>query len=789
MPVCRSSRALFGRVLSGLRFTALLMLTVGFVNAPTWAADAPQTAEGIEFFEKHIRPLFHEHCIECHSSDGKLREGELALDSSAAIQKGGSRGALFVAGNADASLLLQAVRYDDSDLQMPPDGKLPEAELERLAEWVQRGAPMPEHGVAASAKAGIDIEAGRQFWSFRPLAAPATPRVENDGWSRNVVDRFVLEKLQAADLTPHNDADRRVLIRRATFDLLGLPPTPAEIEEFVSDPQPDAYERLIDRLLASPHYGERWGRHWLDLARYTDETPDWQSPSNRGWVYRDWVIASLNSDLGYDTFLRRQLAADLDEGASVDDLAALGFLGLSPTYWKELRLAPEVIMQIVADEWDERIDAVTRSFLGLTVSCARCHDHKFDPITVQDYYALAGVFASTQVADRPLLPPESAAPLMATRHRINELQAELAKITDKKSEPATKLQAEIDELKKTPGYDGAWVHAVEEASIYVLPDGPEMTRLETRPGAARNLAIFKRGNPTNLGDVVPRRFLQVLSRSDAQPFANGSGRRDLADAILSDAQPLAARVIVNRVWRHHFGQGIVRTPSDFGIQGEPPTHPELLDWLATRFITEGWSLKWLHRELMLSSTYRQSSDYLAAAAATDPENRLLWRMNPRRLEIEAWRDAMLAVSGKLDVAMAGPSGNLTDPADVRRTIYGKIEREELNNMLRLYDFPEPAAHSPNRETTTTPLQQLFVLNSPFVQQQSQALAGRITGSEADDGARVRNLYALLYGRAPTDDEAALVLSALNSSPGATPAVRWTPLIHVLLGANEFMFVD
>ncbi|MBL8852085.1 MAG: DUF1553 domain-containing protein, partial [Planctomycetaceae bacterium] len=589
-----------------------------------------------------------------------------------------------------------------------------------------------------------------------------------------------------AGLTPHDEADRRVLIRRATFDLLGLPPTPSEIEEFVADEAPDAYERLIDRLLASPHYGERWGRHWFDLARYTDGTPDWQSPSERGWLYRDWVIDSLNRDLGYDDFVRNQLAADLYEDASPPDLVALGYLGLSPTYWKELRLAPEVIMQIVADEWDERIDAVTRTFLGLAVSCARCHDHKFDPITVQDYYALAGVFASTQVADRPLLSAEAAAPLLKTKHRINELTAELAKITDKQSEPAKALQAEIDELKQTPGYDGLWAHAVVEASIYVVPDGPEMTRLETRPGESRDIAIFKRGNPTNLGDIVPRRFLEVLSRSDAPPFTQGSGRRELAESILGDAQPLAARVMVNRVWRHHFGQGIVRTPSDFGIQGEAPTHPELLDWLARRFIEEEWSLKWLHRELMLSAACRQSSANSAAAAAVDPENRLLWRMHPRRLEIEAWRDAMLAVSGQLDSSMGGSAGNLTDPADVRRTVYGKVEREDLNNMLRLYDFPEPAAHSPNRETTTTPLQQLFVLNSPFVMRQSEVLAERIVNSTTNDDERLNALYELLYSRSPDESERTILLRSLS---GDADAARWTPLVHVLLGANEFLFVD
>lgn len=777
---------------------AAALVLVGGASPPPHAEDTagspnlttPADADGLAFFEKYIRPLFHEHCLECHAASGKAQEADLELDSSAAIRTGGSRGPLYVAGNPDASLLLRAVRYDDVDLQMPPEGKLPDADIQHLEEWIRRGAPLPEYrAVKESPKRGIDLAAGRNFWSFRPLAVPNPPRIPGDAWPRGAVDRFILDKLAAANLRSQAEADRRVLIRRATFDLIGLPPSPDEIHAFVSDPASDAYERLIDRLLASPHYGERWGRHWLDLTRYTDDTPDWQSPSDRGWLYRDWVISAFNGDMGYDEFVRQQLAADLYEGTSPHDLVALGFLGLSPTYWKELRLAPEVIMQIVADEWDERIDAVSRTFLGLTVSCARCHDHKYDPVTMQDYYALAGVFASTQVTDRPLLPPDAAAPLIATKHKIDALNADLAKIADKKSEPATKLQAEIDSLKQTPGYDGLWAHAVEEASLYVMPDGPDMTRLDTRPGESRDLAVFKRGNPTNLGDVVPRRFLQVLAKTDAEPFTRGSGRRELAESILGDAQPLAARVIVNRVWRHHFGQGIVRTPSDFGVQGEPPTHPELLDWLAARFIAEGWSLKWLHRELMLSAAYRQSGAISSENAGIDPENRLLWRMNPRRLEIEAWRDAMLAASGQLDPSMGGPASNLAEPATARRSVYGKVSREELNTMLRLYDFPEPTAHSPNREATTTPLQQLFVLNSPLVLRQAQVLAERVATEQGDDSARLNSLYELLYGRLPEEAERALLLPTLTASGEAPIGARWTSLVHVLLGANEFLFVD
>ena len=714
----------------------------------------------------------------------------MALDSSAGITAGGSRGLLFVAGDPETSLLLRAVRYDDPDLQMPPEGRLSDVQIRRVEEWVRRAAPMPVHGpVTQASQRAIDIEAGREFWSFRPLVKHAAPDPTDDAWSQGPIDRFVLERLRTAGLTPRDEADRRTLIRRASFDLLGLPPTPAEIDDFLADDSPDAYERLIDRLIASPHYGERWGRHWLDLARYSDETPDWQSPTNLGWRYRDWVIASLNDDLGYDDFARRQLAADLYEDRPPQDLAALGFLGLAPTYWKELRLAPAVIKQVVADEWDERIDAVSRTFLGLTVSCARCHDHKFDPVTMEDYYALAGVFASAQISDRPVLPPRDAKPLMDIKHQIDGLKAELAKITDKSSEPAKALQAQIDELRQSPGYDVQWVHAVEEASIYVLPDGPNATRLESRPAETRDLQVFKRGNPTNLGDVVPRRFIEVLTRRDTQAFSHGSGRGELAEWTWEHSETKAARDIVKRVWRHHFGEGIVRTPSDFGAQGELPTHAGLLDWLAARFVDEGWSLKWLHREILLSAVWRQSSVWSPDAAAIDPENRLLWRMNPQRLEVEAWRDAMLSATGELNKTMGGPADDLADAAAARRTIYGKVRREDLDSMLRLYDFPEPAAHSPKRETTTTPLQQLFVLNSPLVTRQGELLAERVLSEHPDDPTRIGAVFELLYGRLPDASEVALLLEALDTAPGAADADRWAGMMHVLLGANEFQFVD
>ena len=785
LPACRRFRPT-------TRFIAAVVLAVVCTGLAAVDAAEPDP-KSVELFERHVRPLLVDNCVECHAA-GDLQEGELILDASAGLQAGGSRGPLFVPHKPDESLLLRVLRYEDEDLQMPPSGKLDEAQIKRVAEWVRSGAVVPEYGEGVIRQdPEIDFAAAREFWSFRALAPAPVPALESDNPSRTPIDRFILSDLHQHDLAPNPKASRQTLIRRATFDLLGLPPTPAEIDQFVRDDSPDVYERLIDRLLASPHYGERWGRHWLDVARYTDRTPDWLSPANHAWRYRDWVVDALNRDVPYDRFTTLQLAADLTGDAPPEDLAALGFLGLSPTYWKELRLAPDVIMTVVAEEWDERVDAVSRSFLGLTVSCARCHDHKFDPVTMEDYYALAGVFASTQLIDQPLLPEAEAEAVRTAHKQVKELESQLATIEDKASEKAKAITNEIEEIKRTtPHYNTPWVHSVEEASLYVLPDGTDATRLETRPNEPRDLPIFRRGNPSNPGDVVPRRFLEVLASAESGHFHNGSGRLELAQSILGDARPLAARVIVNRVWRHHFGSGLVGTPSDFGTQGSRPTHPELLDDLASRFIDAGWSLKWLHREIMLSATYRQSSQHRPDASEVDPDNHLLWRMNRRRLEIEPWRDAMLAAAGNLDRRIGGPSVSLADPAHVRRTIYGTVGRQEMDDMLRLYDFPQPDAHSPGREPTTTPLQQLFVLNSDFLRNQSARLVNRIHGELPDSSQeeRINACYRLLFGRPANEQEVQLAREFL--SPGDSKTAdreQWTAYVHTLFGLNEFLFID
>jgi len=580
-----------------------------------------------------------------------------------------------------------------------------------------------------------------------------------------------------------------------------LPPTPDEVAAFLTDDSPDAYPRLVERLLASPHYGERWGRYWLDLVRYCDVPESWAvTEGAAAWLYRDWVVAAINEDMPYDRFVARQLAADQLPECGPEDAAALGLLGLSPTYWKELKLAPGVIQTVVAEEWEERINTLGGTLLGLTVACARCHDHKFDPIGTRDYYALAGVLASVRQTPRSILPAEQAAVAAAAREQVKALQAELDKLATAQPPPedaaaqTETLRAKIDEIKRaTPCYDSPLAYAVEEASLHVLPDGDSRTKLDYRIGEPQDVAMQVRGNPLHAGEAVPRGFLEVLSPGERRTFQQGSGRLELAEAIFNDAAPLAARVIVNRVWRHHFGRGLVETPSNFGVQGDRPSHPELLDDLSSRFIAAGWSLKWLHRQMVLSAAYQQTSAADPTKAAIDPDNQLLWRGPRRRLEVEPWRDSMLAAAGTLDLALGGPSQELSDAGNRRRTLYGTVRRRELADLLRLYDFPDPTGHSPARLPTTTPLQQLLVLNSELIARQAIALSDRVRSEyPGDTAAQVARAYELLYARPPTEGQIALALEFLVETAGADAIPSdeaWQEYAEVLLGSNELMFVD
>lgn len=784
MPSALTRRAIF------LGAAAAAMLAWPLMAVAVEGKPAELKPEDIEFFEKHIRPLLVERCYECHSEEAEAREGGLWLDRRSALRRGGDSGPAVVPGDVEGSLLIKAVRYRDNDLLMPPEGKLDAQSIRLLEEWVRRGAPDPRDGETAARETKIDFAKAREHWSFRPLAQQPLPAMD-DGMSGRI-DPFIRAKLREHGLTPSPEADRRTLIRRLSFDLTGLPPTPEEVEAFVNDPADDAYERLVDRLLHSPHYGERWGRLWLDLARYTDTVPSWLNSTAHAHLYRDWVVKALNDDMPYHEFVRRQLATDMMDPTALENLPALGFLGLSPTYWKELLLPPDIIKVIVADEWEEHVDALSRTFLGLTVACARCHDHKFEPISVEDYYALAGVFASLKMEDRPMIPEEQYKPVREAKAKIAKLEADIQKLRKEKPVPQDKIkeiEAQIAQIKETtPNFNAPLANVVTENSLYVVQAGdtPQAgTKLEYRPGP-QNLHIHIRGNPNRLGPEVPRRFLTVLSNGEPQPFVKGSGRLELADAIFSEtAAPLAARVIVNRIWLGHFGQGLVDTPSNFGLSGSRPSHPELLEDLTARFVENGWSLKWLHREIVLSATYRQSSAHHDDNHRIDPDNRWLWRMNRRRLEVEAWRDSMLTVTGRLDSKLGGPASALDDVNHRRRTLYGLINRRELTQMLQMHDFPDANQHSPQRIGTTTALQGLFVLNSPLIADQAEALARRVQQEHPGDlEQQVTRAYMLLFGRVPDEFERSLARSFLNGDPAA-----WPQYAQVLLGCNEFVYVD
>jgi hypothetical protein len=603
-------------------------------------------------------------------------------------------------------------------------------------------------GPGQAAETAIDWSKARQHWSFRPPVQPAFPAVRNARWLRQPVDRFILAKLEQKRLAPSPEADPRTLIRRVTLDLTGLPPTPAETAAFLKEREaekqdrragPDAYTRLVERLLASPRFGERFASMWLPLARYAEDQAHQVGTDTKFFypnahLYRQWVIDAFNRDLPYDRFVKVQLAADQMGEAGQADLAALGFLGLGPKYYNRNRL------EVQADEWQDRVDTVTRTFLGLTVACARCHDHKYDPITAQDYYALAGVFASTKMVNR-------------AADGTVEAPAEAAKV----------------------GKDT--LHVVQEDT-------------------ARDLNLFIRGNVENKGPVVPRRFLQVLSEGVPPPFHEGSGREELADRIAGRDNPLTARVMVNRIWGQLFGVPLVGTPSNFGLIGERPTHPALLDDLALRFMRKGWSVKSLVRELVLSAAYRQSSAPAAPARgskavsgeAVDPSNRLLWRMNRRRLSIEQWRDSVLFVSGRLESG-GGPSRELTDPGNFKRTVYSRISRLKLNDLLMQFDYPDANVHAERRAVTTTPIQKLFLLNSALMQEQARHLAARLAANGGKtDAERVEQAYVALYNRPPLPEEKSLALAFL-SQPEADGMPRWERYAQVLLVANEMLYVD
>ena len=855
-------------------------------------------------FENVVRPLFHRRCLKCH---GDLKQsGGLRVDSREALLKGGDTGPAVVPGKSAESLLIEAVRQT-GDYEMPPDGKLAEREIAALAEWIDRGAVWPE--LSGPAEAGNE-EKAEGHWAFQPVREPDVPQVADSAWIRTPVDAFVLDQLTQSGLRPSSPAERRTLIRRLSYTLTGLPPSPHEVDEFVSDTGPRAFERLIDRLLATPQYGEHWARHWLDVARYSDTKGYVYAREERFWVhawaYRDWVVRALNDDVPYDRFLLLQLAADQVPDCEQGDLAAMGFLTLGRRF---LGVKHEII--------DDRIDVVCRGTMGLTVGCARCHDHKYDPIPTSDYYSLYGVFDSC----REQVVPVGDAPAGDEAYR-NELQSRRLGLQEKLESSRTETAARVrnritdylhaqTELEKYPpaGFDqvftkddllpafvrrwerylhdadrrndpvftawhayaqipeesftgqalrvteelcaastssvnrlvrqaidsppesfqevierygglfavvdAQWQEAIADKStapeglsdaateqlrqvLYgphspcEVPDEPivhtetyfdsgtctQLWKLQgevdrwiiqspypdphaltlidrTTPTEPR---VHRRGNPLNVGEEVPRRFLSLLAGEEAERFQRGSGRYELAQAIVDSSNPLTARVIVNRVWAHHFGRGLVTTTSDFGLRAEDPSHPELLDWLAARFVAEGWSLKQLHRVILNSSTFRQSSAgpddpaRLADALSTDPDNRLLWRMNASRLSFEQFRDSMLAASGNLDLSVGGKPVKLFEPpSPTRRTLYGLVDRQFLPGTLRMFDFANPDLHIPQRNETTVPQQALFFLNHPTVLDGVRSVVDAIDRERSPEKG-VRDLFRRVLQREPTGRE-------------------------------------
>ena len=650
---------------------------------------------------------------------------------------------------------------------------------------------------AADPPAGTD-PAGH--WAFRPAPRPAAPRAGHP------IDAFVQARLDAAGLRPSPPADPRALIRRATFDLTGLPPTPEEVDAFLADDSPGAFARVVDRLLASPHYGERWGRHWLDVARYADSNGlDENVAHGNAWRYRDYVVSSLNADKPFDLFLREQVAGDLLPAASpaerYDRLTATGFLALGP---KVLAEPDERKMEL--DIVDEQLDTLGRAALGLTLGCARCHDHKSDPVSQEDYYALAGVFAGTKTMEtfkkvarwheNPLAAPEEVRRKAAADARAADLRAELKPLADKMDEPsrrtAARLRAEVAAL---------------EASAPELPSA-----MGVAEGTPTDLPVLRRGNPLAPGPVAPRRFPAALGGDRQPPLPRDrSGRLELAEWLTDPRHPLTARVAVNRVWRWHFGKGLVRSADNFGLTGDGPTHPELLDWLAAEFVDNGWSLKALHRRVMLSATYQRGAALDPTAAASDPDNRLLWRMSPRRLEVEAVRDALLAVGGLLDRTAGGPalthvpnrgylfdhtSKDKTSYASDRRSVYLPVVRNHPYDVFQLFDAPDPAVPTGDRVTTTVPTQALFFLNSDLAARAADALAGRVLGrADLDDPGRVRLLFALAYGRPPTAAEVARVtagvagLEAEFAADGGRRRKAWAAACQAVLAGNEFIHLN
>ena len=762
--------------------TCLLASLIPLTFTSSLQAQVPD-AKAVEFFEAKIRPVLVEHCYKCHSEEARKNrklKGDLLLDSKAGLLTGGVTGPALVAGKPGESLLLKALRHE-GDLRMPRDGKLAAAVIADFETWIKLGAPDPRVGDTPKVAQEIDWHKARQFWAFQPPAKSSLPKVKDTAWPRRDIDHFILAELEKRQLKPVRPATKRDLLRRATFDLTGLPPTPEELDTFLKDDSPAAFAKVVDRLLASPHYGERWARYWLDISRYAeDKALAFVNSRPHAYRYRDWVVQALNSDMPYDRFVRLQLAGDMvSDPEPYDKLVALGFQGLGAEYHRG-----SVAAQVIADELDDRIDTLTRGLLGLTVACARCHDHKYDPIPTRDYYSLAAAYNGSNLDMRPLADAQTVEQFRTWEKKVKEAEAKAKAFKDKKK----RTDAEIKELADRQ----------EELVRLRKAAPPPLPMAHVITGGGTAMRVYKGGNVERLGDPAPPGYLRVLD--SPRPLGEGPGvraadkftRRELADAIATPTNPLTARVIVNRVWHYHFGRGIVGTPSNFGQLGDRPTHPELLDTLAVRFMENGWSLHWLHREIMLSRAYQLSSASVEPNAEKDPENQYLWRHTPARLDFEAWRDTWLAVSGRLNRTQGGPSLDLNKADNVRRTLYAKISRVEPNALMTLFDFPDANVSSARRTVTTVPQQQLFVLNSDFTIQTAKAFAARLEKAASTEGDHIILAFRLAYGRDPSEDEKRASQEFLREARTPRPKDRlnaWEQFAQALLASNEFLWVD
>ena len=805
--------------------------------APTKAAPNRPQAEAagpkIEFFEKSIRPVLVNECQSCHGPT--RQDGGLRVDSRKALLAGGNRGRAIAPGEPSQSLLLRALTHRDAVLKMPPKGRLPDRTLAALGEWIRDGAAWPadgEQGESASKSALPRADASH--WSLQPLRITPPPRVRRQGWVITPIDAFILKRLEDRGLSPAPPADRETLIRRLSFDLTGLPPTVAEVDAFVADRSANAYGALVERLLASPAYGERWGRHWLDVARYADSNGlDENLHYGSAWRYRDYVVAAMNGDVPYDRFVQEQIAGDLlpaaDEAARRRQRTATGFLALGPKV-----LAEPDPRKMEMDIIDEQIDTLGRVFMGLTLGCARCHDHKFDPISMEDYYALAGIFKSTKTMEHFKIiarwyehPMEEAADLARKAEHDGRVAAQkkLIQTTIDAAIQALRSAGKPVPEKPEPAFPEATrmlLKSQREALASLEKAAPDMPgAMGVTEGEVQSLPIHLRGSHLTLGKKVERNFPAVLTGGGRQALpAQQSGRLELARWLSSPEHPLTARVMVNRVWRWHFGSGLVASTDNYGMLGDRPSHPELLDWLAGAFAGRpgaalggpAWSLKALHRLIVHSNTYRMSHAVNLSASRVDPENRLRWRFDLRRLEAEELRDALLASAGLLDREMGGSLVKLknrefffdhtskdgTKYDSRRRSLYLPIVRNHLYDVFQLFDYGDAQVPEGNRATTTVAPQALFMLNSSLVRECADALARQLLETPGlSDAGRIGRLLRAAYGRNGRPVEVARADRSLtrliearpaDAPPDARRKQAWSWLCQSVLCSSEFVYV-